>query len=81
MRKNDPFRLEGMDTFSNLLYVAETRRALAFLAHSVTEIDKYRVETSCVVGKSSNFQVVHKIRKYNDIEIYRELLQYARRTY
>lgn len=51
MRKTDPFRLEGMDTFSNLLYVAETRRALAFLAHNVTEIDKYRVETSCVVGK------------------------------
>lgn len=50
MRKADPFRLEGMDTFSNLLYIAETRRALAFLAHSVTEIDKYRVETSCVVG-------------------------------
>lgn len=50
MRRTDPFRLEGMDTFSNLLYVAETRRALAFLAHCVTEIDKYRVETSCVIG-------------------------------
>lgn len=55
MRKMDPFRLEGMDTFSDLLFVAETKKALSFLAHSVTEIDKYRVETSCVVGNSSNF--------------------------
>lgn len=55
MRKMDPFRLEGMDTFSDLLFVAETKKALSFLAHSVTEIDKYRVETSCVVGNASDF--------------------------
>lgn len=55
MRKMDPFRLEGMETFSDLLFVAETKKALSFLAHSVTEIDKYRVETSCVVGNTSLF--------------------------
>ena len=53
IRKADPFRLENMDTFSDLLYVAEStesRKALSFLAHSATEIDKYRVETSYIVG-------------------------------
>ncbi len=56
-RKTDPFRLEHMDTFSDLLYVAETQKALSFLAHSVTEIDKYRVETSYIVGKLFAFLI------------------------
>jgi len=46
----DPFRLENMDTLSNLLYVKEMRYELANLAHRLSDIDKYRVETCCVIG-------------------------------
>ena len=53
LRKIDPYRLDNMDTLSNLLYVKEMRVELAFLAHHASEIDKYRVETCCVIGKVS----------------------------
>lgn len=39
-----------MDTYSNLLYVKELKNDLAYLAHRATEIDKYRLETCCIVG-------------------------------
>lgn len=39
-----------MDTYSNLLYVKEMRVELANLAHRATAIDKYRLETCCIVG-------------------------------
>lgn len=47
----DPYRLENLDTYSNLLYVLELKMDLADLAHKVVNIDKYRVETCCVIGK------------------------------
>lgn len=40
-----------MDTYSNLLYVKEMKVELAYLAHRATEIDKYRLETCCIVGE------------------------------
>lgn len=46
----DPFRLDNLDTYSNLLYVQEMKTQLADLAHKVVLIDKYRVETCCVIG-------------------------------
>jgi hypothetical protein len=50
LQKCDPYRLDNLDTYSNLLYVKELRVELAYLAHQACEIDKYRVETCCVVG-------------------------------
>lgn len=47
----DPFRLNNLDTYSNLLYVKEMRVELSHLAHRVVQVDKYRVETCCVIGK------------------------------
>lgn len=46
----DPFRLNNLDTYSNLLYVKEMRVELSHLAHRVVQVDKYRVETCCVIG-------------------------------
>lgn len=51
LQKSDPYRLDHLDTFSNLLYVKEMKTDLANLAHHAVKIDKYRVETCCVVGK------------------------------
>lgn len=47
----DPYRLDNLDTYSNLLYVLDLKKHLADLAHKVVNIDKYRVETCCVIGK------------------------------
>lgn len=46
----DPYRLDNLDTYSNLLYVQEMKIELANLAHKVVLVDKYRVETCCVIG-------------------------------
>ncbi len=51
LQKVDPYRLENMDIYSDLLYVKEMKAELSFLAHHVCEVDKYRVETCCVIGK------------------------------
>ncbi|RHY26460.1 hypothetical protein DYB32_007600 [Aphanomyces invadans] len=46
----DPYRMEGMDLYSDVLYVKEDKTALSELAHLVQQIDKYRPETNCVIG-------------------------------
>lgn len=51
MQEEDPCRLDNLDTYSNLLYVKDLKTDLANLAHHTVLIDKYRVETCCVVGK------------------------------
>ena len=47
----DPFRVESVDIYSNLLYVQERRVELANLAARVVQVNKYSVETCCVVGE------------------------------
>lgn len=65
LQKADPFRLDNLDTYSNLLYVKDLKVELAYLAHQACEIDKYRVETCCVIGdlNTYNFQSVVQLRK------------------
>lgn len=52
----DPYRLDNLDTYSNLLYVLDLKKDLADLAHKVVNIDKYRVETCCVIGEQLFFK-------------------------
>ncbi|XP_033328930.1 cell division cycle protein 23 isoform X1 [Megalopta genalis] len=58
--KEDPYCLDNMDTYSNLLYVREMRVELANLAHRATEIDKYRLETCCIVGNYYSLRGDHQ---------------------
>lgn len=51
LQKSDPYRMDNLDTYSNLLYVKDMKTELATLAHHAVSIDKYRVETCCVIGK------------------------------
>ena len=51
VRAEDPYRLNEMDILSNMYYVKGRRADLAFLAHHCSEVDKYRVETCCIVGE------------------------------
>ncbi|GMI06598.1 hypothetical protein TrVE_jg7936 [Triparma verrucosa] len=48
--ERDPFRLEMIDIFSNILYVKESKAELSALAQSVISVDKYRPEVCCIVG-------------------------------
>ena len=56
----DPYRLDNLDTFSNLLYVKEQRVELAHLAHKTNMIDKYRTETCCVIGNYYSLRSQHE---------------------
>lgn len=38
IRTLDPYRLQGMDTYSNILYVKEKRAELSRLAHAIVEV-------------------------------------------
>ncbi|XP_033208965.1 cell division cycle protein 23 homolog [Belonocnema kinseyi] len=58
--KDDPYCLDNMDTYSNLLYVKELKVELAYLAHRATEIDKYRLETCCIVGNYYSLRADHQ---------------------
>ncbi|CAG8602031.1 13542_t:CDS:2 [Dentiscutata erythropus] len=49
--KSDPYRVDEMDVYSNILYVMERKIGkLSYLAHMCTYTDKYRSETMCVIA-------------------------------
>ncbi|KAK3868893.1 hypothetical protein Pcinc_025751 [Petrolisthes cinctipes] len=56
----DPYRLDNLDTYSNLLYVKEMRVELSHLAHRVVQVGKYRVETCCVIGNYYSLRSQHE---------------------
>ncbi|KAK4878965.1 hypothetical protein RN001_007111 [Aquatica leii] len=56
---SDPYRLDNLDIYSNLLYVKEMKTELANLAHTAVNIDKYRVETCCVIGNYYSLRAEH----------------------
>lgn len=58
IREEDPFCLDAMDVYSNVLYVQINQPELAQLAHQAFAVDKYRVETCCIVGESPHNTVM-----------------------
>jgi len=60
LNETDPYRLDNLDTYSNLLYVKEQRVELAQLAHMTNMIDKYRTETCCVIGNYYSLRSQHE---------------------
>ncbi len=50
LREVDPYRLDGMDMYSNVLFVKNQKSALSFLAHAAVAVDKYRPQTCCIIG-------------------------------
>lgn len=56
----DPYRLDHLDNYSNILYVMEMRPKLAFLAQLATATDKFRPETCCVVGNYYSLKSEHE---------------------
>ena len=60
MKEGDPYRIDHVDTFSNILYVKERSAELSHLAHSVIKIDKYSPETCCVIGNYYSLKGQHE---------------------
>ncbi|GMF81293.1 unnamed protein product [[Candida] boidinii] len=57
---NDPYRLEDMDTYSNILYVMEKKSKLAFLAQFASQTDKFRPETCCIIANYYSLKFDHQ---------------------
>jgi anaphase-promoting complex subunit 8 len=46
----DPYRIDDVDVFSDILYVTNNRLKLSRLAHEFLALDKDRPEVCCLVG-------------------------------
>ena len=60
LRSDDPYRLDGMDLYSNILFVKGERAQLSHLAHNAMKIDKYRPQTCCIVGNYYSLKGQHE---------------------
>lgn len=60
-RELDPFSLENMDTFSNVLFVHNMKPELGLLAQSLQEIDTYKPTTSFVVANYYSISNQHNM--------------------
>ncbi|KAK9814160.1 hypothetical protein WJX72_001350 [[Myrmecia] bisecta] len=58
--ERDPHRIEGMDTYSNILYVKEQFAALSHLAHRTAVTDKFCPETCCIIGNYYSLKGQHE---------------------
>lgn len=59
LQEIDPYRLDTLDTYSNLLFVKDLKREMAFLAHKAVEINKYRPETCTLIGNYYSIRAEH----------------------
>ncbi|WJX87492.1 anaphase-promoting complex component apc8 [Trifolium repens] len=58
--RTDPYRVEDMDMYSNVLYAKECFSALSHLAHRVFMTDKYRPESCCIIGNYYSLKGQHE---------------------
>ncbi|KAI9807106.1 MAG: hypothetical protein M1825_005823 [Sarcosagium campestre] len=58
--RRDPYRIDYLDHYSNILYVMALRPKLAFLAQLATSTDRFRPETCCVVGNYYSLKSEHE---------------------
>jgi len=56
----DPYMLEHIDTYSNILYIQDARAELSYLAHHAAEVDKYRAESCGVIGNYYSLRGEHE---------------------
>jgi hypothetical protein len=50
IRALDPYRIDDIDIYSNILYVTDNKLKLSRLAHEFLGLDKDRPEICCLVG-------------------------------
>ncbi|KAH8080266.1 hypothetical protein BXZ70DRAFT_640964 [Cristinia sonorae] len=60
LRAIDPYRIDDIDVYSNILYVSENRLELAKLAHEFLPLEKDRPEICCLVGNHYSLRGEHE---------------------
>lgn len=60
LRTRDPYRLEGLDTFSNILFVKEETGTLSYVAHEAVKIGKVLFDID-ILKVSFLFSIVLKL--------------------
>lgn len=58
--KSDPYRLDDLDTYSNILYVMQKHSKLAYLAQFTSQVDNFRPETCCIVANYYSARQEHE---------------------
>ena len=58
--KHDPYRLEDLDIYSNILYVMQKYSKLTYLAQFVSQLDRFRPETCCIVANYYSARQEHE---------------------
>ncbi|CAN6268381.1 unnamed protein product [Urochloa humidicola] len=58
--RTDPFRVDSMDIYSNLLHAKKSLTALSFLAHRVFLTDKYCPESCCIIANYYSLKGQHE---------------------
>lgn len=56
----DPYMLENIDTYSNILYIQDERAELSYLAQHACQVDKYRAESCGVIGNYYSLRGEHE---------------------
>ncbi|KZP34616.1 TPR-like protein [Athelia psychrophila] len=56
----DPYRIDDIDVFSNILYVTDNKLKLSRLAHEFLALDKDRPEVCCLVGNHYSLRAEHE---------------------
>ncbi|KAF7493028.1 Cell division cycle protein 23 -like protein [Sarcoptes scabiei] len=59
VQQSDPYKLDAMDIYSNLLYVKEMQTELSSLAHFCNRIDPFRVETCFCIANFYSLRGQH----------------------
>lgn len=58
--KLDPYRLDDLDTYSNILYVIQKPHKLAYLSQFAADVDSYRPETCCIIANYFSAKQQHE---------------------
>ena len=60
LMRTNPHSLDGLDTYSNILYVKNETARLSQLAHHAFSVDKFRPETCVIIGNFYSMRGEHQ---------------------
>ncbi|CCE61603.1 hypothetical protein TPHA_0A05290 [Tetrapisispora phaffii CBS 4417] len=58
--KADPYRLDDLDFYSNILYVMQKQPKLSYLAQFCSQVDRFRPETCCIIANYYSARQEHE---------------------
>ena len=59
IREEDPFRVDSMEVYSNLLYVKKMRKELSKLAYEIEKVDPFTTEANSCIANSFSVREQH----------------------